>query len=717
MTHPSTLATPAQLDAAAATVLAGIAGPGATVRPDQLAAATALACEGRRALVVQATGWGKSAVYWMATKALRDAGAGPTLVVSPLLALMRDQVAAAEKSGLRAATLNSSNFDDWPEIQADLRAGRLDVLLTSPERLANPVFARDVLPGLLAQLGMLVIDEAHCVSSWGHDFRPDYRRLATVLVQRPDLPVLATTATANTRVSDDVAEQLGDGTVVLRGPLARASLHLSVLPRLGEVEAFAWVDEHLDVLPGSGIVYAPTVKMVTQLAAYLGERGHAVRAYHGQMPTDERQRVEGMLRVNEVKAVIATSALGMGYDKPDLGFVVHVGSPGSPVDYYQQVGRAGRALDTAQVVLIPTPADEDIWRYFATASIPKEEDATAVIAELGRSTGSMSVPALEAATGIRRGRLELLVKVLAVEGGVERTTEGWAATGERWEYDRERYDALLLAREHEAALMRAYARSARCLEGVLREALDDPVATDCGRCSVCTGRLPEGLAAGPSPDSVRAALAFMRGADVVLEPRKMWAAGLAWSGRIGSGLAIQPGRALAFANDPAWPSAVRLAGGSDAEVPPDVVDGLTQVLARWRTQWVERPTVIVAVPSTRHPEMVRSLADAISRVGRIPVRHGLRLDGPPGDADAVCPGSRPGAGPPAEPAARGLVRGGDGPARRRCVAHRLDGDDRRRPPARGGRRPRPAAGGPPAALGVRGRSASGYADSVNQTCG
>jgi ATP-dependent DNA helicase RecQ len=636
---PPALASPDGLAAAAAGVLAGIAGPGAVVRPDQLAAATALACEGRRALVVQATGWGKSAVYWMATRALREAGAGPTLVVSPLLALMRDQVAAAERSGLRAATLNSANFDDWPAIEADLRADRLDVLLTSPERLANPAFARDVLPGLLARLGLLVIDEAHCVSSWGHDFRPDYRRLAAVLVQRPALPVLATTATANARVSADVAEQLGADTLVLRGPLARASLHLSVLPRMGEVEAFAWVDEHLDRLPGSGIVYAATVKTATRLAEYLATRGHQVRAYHGQLLTDERQEVEELLRVDAVKAVVATSALGMGYDKPDLGFVVHVGSPGSPVDYYQQVGRAGRALDTAQVVLIPTPADEDIWRYFATASIPKEEDAEAVLGELAAAAArdgagaAMTVPALEAATGIRRGRLELLVKVLAVEGALERTTEGWAATGRPWEYDRPRYAALLAAREHESALMRAYARSQRCLEGVLRESLDDPPESDCGRCSACTGSLPSGLGATASEESIRAALAFLRGADVVLEPRRMWAAGLPWKGRIASTAAIQPGRALAFATDPAWPEAVRLAAGPDGVITPEVLDGLTQVLARWRDRWIERPTVIVPVPSSRHPELVRTLVAGLARIGRLPVVDALVVDGAAAEAD------------------------------------------------------------------------------------
>ena len=285
------------------------------------------------------------------------------------------------------------------------------------------------------------------------------------------------------------------------------------------------------------------------------------------------------------------------------------------------------------MVLIPTPADEDIWRYFATASIPKEDDANAVLAELASTSGSMSIPALEAATGIRRGRLELLVKVLAVEGAVERTVEGWQSTGRPWAYDRDRYAALLAARDHEAALMRAYARSQRCLEGVLRESLDDPASADCGRCSVCRGVLPEGLAAAPAEESIRAALAFLRGSDVVLEPRKQWASGLARTGRITAGLAIQPGRALAYANDPAWPEAVRLVNGPDAELTPDVLDGLTQVLVRWREAWVERPSVIVPVPSARHPRLVRSLAERIGEVGRLRVVDALTIDGIPGDAD------------------------------------------------------------------------------------
>ncbi|MDC3001973.1 RecQ family ATP-dependent DNA helicase [Actinomycetota bacterium] len=619
--------------AAARAVLAGIAGHGAEPREDQLEAAGALVVDGRRALVVQATGWGKSAVYWMATKALRDAGAGPTLVVSPLLALMRDQVAAARRAGMRAVTINSSNIDEWAEIQSELAAGSIDVLLTSPERLANFRFAADVLPWLLPSLGLLVIDEAHCISSWGHDFRPDYRRISSLLAQRPDLPVLATTATANERVAADVAEQLGTSTLVLRGTLARDSLHLATTDQLGVLEAFAWVDQHLPELPGSGIVYVATPQRAAQLAQFLRDEGHNVRAYHGRLDADERLEIETALRNNKLKAVVATSALGMGYDKPDLGFVVHVGSPSSPVDYYQQIGRAGRALDTALVVLIPTPEDQRLWQYFATATIPREEDAHAVLALLDEEETGTSVPQLSLVTGVSEARLDFLLKVLAVDGAVVRGAEGWISTGQPWTYDTERYDALLAAREQEADLMRAYARSRRCLEGVLREALDDPVVDDCGRCSACTGRLPGGLTSAPAQPQVLAARKYLRGADVILEPRKTWTSGLKRSGRIGPGEMVEPGRALAFAADPGWPDVEPFMFGRDQEAPEWLVQGLVEVLVRWKDQWSPRPTLVVAIPSTTKPLLVGSVATKIADIGRLKLVDAITVVGEPTQRD------------------------------------------------------------------------------------
>jgi ATP-dependent DNA helicase RecQ len=636
-----------QLLATADRVIAALAGPGARVRDDQLAAARALVVERRRALVVQATGWGKSAVYWIAASAVRDAGGGPTLVVSPLLALMGDQVAAAQRAGLRAATLNSGNLDDWNEIEAQVLRGDVDILLVSPERLANPRFASTVLDTLLPRLGLLVIDEAHCISSWGHDFRPDYQRIARLLAANPDLPVLATTATANTRVTADVAAQLGADTFVQRGRLSRASLHLGVNAGLTPLGRFAWVDSALRSLPGSGIVYCLTVADAERLAAFLVSRGHEVAAYTGQTEAADRARIEQALRVNQLKAVVATSALGMGYDKPDLAFCVHVGSPASPVDYYQQVGRAGRALDTAAVVLLPGETDARLWEWFATASVPDPREAQAVLDALTTAAesggdGVLSVPAIEAATGVRRTRIELLVKVLGVDGAVERTPSGYCVTGRPWSYDHEKYAGIVAARRAEAELMRAYAMSRECLEVILRRALDDPVEPGerCGRCSACTGALPASLDAKPSADSLAAARDFLRGLDIVLEPRKMFTAGIAdaagrpdWKGKIHESVAGMNGRALAFADDPAWEgiSAVTGLSAADAPAPDWLREGMSNLVGRWAPTLPLRPVAVVPMPSRRKPRLVGSLAAVVAGRLGVPIVDVLEVAGPAPD--------------------------------------------------------------------------------------
>ena len=599
----------------AADLLTRLAGPQAVLRDDQLVAIEALVRDRARVLVVQRTGWGKSAVYWIATRLLRDRGAGPTLVVSPLLALMRDQVAAASRMGITARTINSTNADDWRAIEAELAAGDVDVLLVSPERLNSPGFRTTVLPGLRAAVGMLVIDEAHCISDWGHDFRPDYRRLSTVIAALgEDVPVLATTATANARVTADVAAQIGDRTRTLRGTLDRESLALSVVSLPTTAERLAWLATELATEPGSGIVYCLTVAEVERVAAFLASRGLAVAAYSGSTDPEERERIEADLAANRLRAVVATSALGMGYDKPDLAFVAHLGSPSSPIAYYQQVGRAGRAITSARAVLLPASEDAAIWAYFDSTAFPPPDAVARVLATL-ESSGPVTVPALEEVVNLRRGRLEALLKVLDVEGAVERQGSGWVRTAAPWRYDEARLAAVDANRKAEQAAMRAYATTDGCRMRFLRDALDDPGAEACGRCDRCTAAPPP---PPPAPALAAAALAHLRGADVVLEPRKQWPrGGQSRRGNIPRHLQVDTGRALAFADDPGWGEAVAAALAVDAPLGDELVDGVAAVLKRWR--WVERPTSVAWVPSRSRPVLVRSLAERIAHLGRLPL--------------------------------------------------------------------------------------------------
>lgn len=622
-------------------VLSALAGPDATLRDGQGEALETLAQPGSRVLVVQATGWGKSAVYWIATSMMRDRGEGPTLVVSPLLSLMRDQVHAAERAGLVAATLNSSNIYDWSDIEADLAADRIDVLLVSPERLANPGFGARVLDALTGRLGLVVVDEAHAVSDWGHDFRPDYRRVVDVLGQlNPQTPVLATTATANARVVEDVAAQLGAQTLVLRGPLARSSLTLAVTPPMDPLARFAWVADHLPKLPGSGIIYTLTVADADRLARVLQTRWSddpslRVAAYTGQLDGVERERLEDALRRNELKALVATSALGMGYDKPDLGFVVHVGAPPSPVSYYQQVGRAGRAIDHALVTLLPSASDEGVWDYFATATIPKPAEVERLLALLSSAEAPMSVVALEAESGIRRTRVELLLKQLAVDEIVQRFTDGWSSTGKPWSFDQEHYDSVLATRRREAEIMRRYVRGQGCLMQLLQESLDDPSAAPCGRCSVCRSGLPDGLTAQADSETMRGVRRVLRTERHVLEPRKMWPGGaFGTRGKIQAAVAADPGRVLVHADAPEWADSLAgcLADGSAAD--PDLLEHAVRTLADWSGVWADRPTCVVSVAPGGMPKLASSVAAHLASAGRLPY-----TDWPVGRVPSDLPGS------------------------------------------------------------------------------
>ncbi|UNK69970.1 RecQ family ATP-dependent DNA helicase [Microbacterium sp. H1-D42] len=582
----------------------------------------------RRALVVQRTGWGKSAVYFVATLLLRRQGAGPTVLVSPLLALMRDQISAAERAGVRAVAINSTNAHEWTDVLAQLDRDEVDVLLVSPERLNNPSFREQQLPTLVQRMGMLVVDEAHCISDWGHDFRPDYRRLRDLIAAMPpEVPVLATTATANSRVVADVAEQLGAagagaadaGVLTIRGPLARASLRLGVLRLPGSAQRLAWLLSHLTDLPGSGIIYTLTVAAAVDTARLLREHGHEVHAYTGQTDTDERTDLEGRLKRNEVKALVATSALGMGFDKPDLGFVLHLGAPSSPVAYYQQVGRAGRASESADVLLLPGTEDRDIWHYFATASMPDRERAERVIRALGDSP--ISTPALESMVDIRRTPLELLLKVLDVDGAVRRVQGGWVATGQAWTYDAERYERIAAERRAEQQHMIDYEQTDGCRMEFLQRSLDDDTAVPCGRCDNCAGVWFPSEIGGAATDAAGQSLDRV---GVPIEARKQWPTGadrvgVPVKGRIPAEEQAGEGRALARLTDLGWGGTLRqlfAAGAPDAPVSPQVLGACVRVLADWG--WERRPVAVIGMPSRSHPLLVDSLARGIADIGRLP---------------------------------------------------------------------------------------------------
>jgi len=609
-------------------LLSVLAGPDAVLRDDQLAAVQALVVQRRRVVVVKRTGWGKSAVYFLATRLLRDAGAGPTLLVSPLLSLMRDQIAKAEGIGIRAATINSTNVEDWRQIEAELGAGQVDLLLISPERLNNPKFRDQVLPDLSGRIGLLVIDEAHCISDWGHDFRPDYRRLVRVLDDLgEDVPVLACTATANERVMADVAEQLGAEPRLYRGALDRDSLLLSVLRLPAQAERLAWLAEHLPGLPGSGIVYCLTVGDAERVAAWLGANGIDARAYSGRTDPEERLAVEDALRDNRVKVVAATSALGMGFDKPDLAFVVHFQSPDSPVTYYQQIGRAGRALDRAEVVLLCGAEDRAIWEWFASTAFPPREQVAAVLGALEAAGEPISTALLEEVANLSRSRLELMLKVLDVDGAVRRVSRGWERTETPWTYDADRHARVAAARAAEQRAMLDYATTDQCLMAFLRAQLDDPDPTPCGRCANCTGRRPS---TAVDPGLAAEAARFLAGQDLTLTPRLQWPQGIpGLRGRIPEELRVEPGRALATLGGPGWGPVVRDLLAADGPVPDEVVDAVVRVLARW--DWRERPAWVTSVPSRRHPKLVEDLAARIAEVGRLPLHRVLERAraGPP----------------------------------------------------------------------------------------
>jgi ATP-dependent DNA helicase RecQ len=619
MTPASThsTSTPEVFDHTATERLRALTGdPAATFRDGQREAITDLVRDRARVLCVQRTGWGKSAVYFVASSLLREAGAGPTLIVSPLLALMRNQIDAAGRLGLRAHTVNSSNREQWDEVRDLLARDAVDLLLISPERLNNPQFRETMLPLFAQSVGLLVIDEAHCISDWGHDFRPDYRRVKEMLdLLADDVAVLGTTATANDRVVGDVLAQLqGAGEEKLRsyrGPLARTSLRLEVVELPKPAQRLAWLVEQLPSLSGSGIVYTLTKRDCEQVSEFLNANGVSALAYSGDQETEDRIATEERLLSNQVKAVVATSALGMGYDKPDLTFVVHYQAPGSVVSYYQQVGRAGRGVDHADIVLLRGAEDRRIQDFFIEQAFPSQERVNAVLAELEHAGGDgRTSRELMAAVNLGMGRIEAMLKILDVEGAVRRNGSRWVLVPDaQWSYDSERYAQVTALRRTEQRAMAAFGADGRCLMRALQEELDDPGAEDCGRCSVCTS--PR-FGQPPAPALVEQAGRYLRSRPIELETKKMAPDATGTMRKIPDDVRLEAGWALARFGDGGWWPAIER-GLGEGRFEDDLVLALAAIV-----RGAGSPAWLTTIPSARLGSVIGRLGERLAQELGIP---------------------------------------------------------------------------------------------------
>lgn len=563
-----------------------------------------------RLLVVQKTGWGKSLVYFIATKLLREGGSGPAMLVSPLLSLMRNQIEAAERMGARAVTINSDNQEEWANLEGAIQRDAVDIVLISPERLANERFRSEVLTHVAPRIALLVIDEAHCISDWGHDFRPHYRLLERIVkALPPNLRLLATTATANNRVMDDLQVVLGPNLHVSRGELNRPSLSLQTMRLPSQAERLAWLAEHVPTLPGHGIIYTLTVRDAVQVTVWLRSRGLNVESYTGETG-DRRPELEQALLSNRVKALVATTALGMGFDKPDLAFVIHYQAPGSVVAYYQQVGRAGRALDAAYGVLLSGDEDTEITDYFIESAFPTQQEVRKILEALETEPLGLSVPELLGRVNLSKGRIEKGIALLSLESPAPIAKQGtkWQLTAANLEPAFwQRAARLTELRRQEQRQMQEYVGLQAGHMVFLIRALDGE-ADD-----VQAPPLPA-LPTSVNPTLVREAIAFLRRTDLRIEPRKQWPAGgmpqYRVSGKIAPSKQAQVGRALCVWGDAGWGGMVREGKYRDGHFADDLVEAAAKLVRAWSPE--PSPSWVTCIPSLRHPKLVPDFAQRLA---------------------------------------------------------------------------------------------------------
>lgn len=573
-----------------------------------------------RVLVVQRTGWGKSMVYFLATKLLREQGVGPTLLISPLLSLMRNQLEAAQRLGVVARAINSTNNEEWQQIQSEMAENQVDVLLISPERLANDDFRQNILANMANNIGLFVIDEAHCISDWGHDFRPDYRRIVRVLQAIPsNVPVLATTATANDRVVNDVKSQLGQNIILQRGSLVRKSLKLQNINMPSPAARMAWLAQTIPSLPGSGIIYTLTQRDAERVSEWLQINNIDAKAYHADISDREdggsvKEELEQQLLNNEIKVLVATVALGMGFDKPDLGFVIHFQRPASVVHYYQQVGRAGRAVDEAYGILLCGEEDDHIADFFIRNAFPPQQHILEIFKALDESDNGLSVPEMQRVLNLRRSQIDKTIKFLTVESPSPITKIGtkWqvTATAASYRVNQAYVNAISDIRRAEQQQMRDYMEYSGCLMVFLQAALDDPSPAACGQCRNCNPDLL--LDETYSDDLANRAGLFLRRSYQPLSPRRQWPASNMFTQSPLTGYRIpqeqqaQEGRALSLWRDAGWGQLVAHGKYQTNRFSDELVTACVEMLQAWSPD--PAPKWVTCIPSLNHPELVPDFA-------------------------------------------------------------------------------------------------------------
>ncbi|GHV34304.1 ATP-dependent DNA helicase RecG [Synergistales bacterium] len=582
-------------------------GNGATFREGQKDAIYAV-LSGKRTLVVQKTGWGKSLIYFLSTRILRDKGNGFSLIISPLLALMENQIDAAKKFGLNAATINSQNDEDWDTVTVDIAENKIDVLFISPERLSNYEFRETVLNICADNIGMIVVDEAHCISDWGHDFRPDYRRIVDIIKILPsNVPLLATTATANDRVIKDIHDQMGENIHLLRGSLARDSLYIQVINLKHNEERLAWLSENLESLEGSGVVYCLTVRDCEMVSGWLTHCGISASAYTGRMNAEERRNTERRFFHNEIKALVATVAYGMGVDKPDIAFVIHFQKPRDVIAYYQQIGRAGRNIARAHTVMFARGYnDDEVLQYFIDSAFPKYEHMNEVIKVLENSDDGFSLKQLKDRVNISYERLKHVLKFLEVDGGIYKEERIYRKSPRKWVPDFAYIDRITQIKQNELKRLNDFVVHDGCYMEFLANELNDKTAHTCGHCGNCAPnlKLPETV----RQEIVLEAQDFLRNRPNVIDLEKQHTINNANSAK--SNEALQPTIVLSDYGDAGWGHIVARDKYENNQFSKELIDASVSILKDMCTKW--EIDCVTAIPSLRRPHLVRNFAIAVA---------------------------------------------------------------------------------------------------------